>query len=98
MGVSVGVSQDVGLSRKFQLQSQMPSDQVSELTKLLGDLDPADLAKVMDSVMGEQGEDDVVDVKALVQGLLNLSPDQISALPESTQRQVLRLLEKSMAV
>lgn len=93
IGASSMSNQDVGLSKKFQSQQQMPNDQVSELTKLLSDLDPTMLSRVMDSVMGDK---DIVDVKSLVEALMNLSAEQISALPENVQRQVLKLLEDSM--
>ena len=96
VGLGSGITQDVGLSRKFQVQQQQPSDQATELSKLLGGLDPAILAKVMEGVTG--GEDSLVDVDTMVQTLMNLSAEQIAALPESVQRQVLKLLEESLAV
>ena len=96
IGVGAGVNQDVGLSRKFQIQQQQPSDQATELSKLLSGLDPTVLVKVMESVTGGQGM--VADVDAMVQTLMNLSTEQIAALPESVQLQVLRLLEESLAV
>jgi ABC-type uncharacterized transport system ATPase subunit len=94
IGTPETVTIDVGLSRKFQKQVSAPNDQVTELTKLLSDLDPQTLAKVMESITAV--EDSVVDVESLVQGLLNLSAEQIAALPESVQRQVLKLLEESI--
>jgi hypothetical protein len=94
VGTPETVTIDVGLSRKFQKQALAPNDQVTELTKLLTDLDPQSLAKVMESITAV--EDSVVDVDSLVQGLLNLSAEQIAALPESVQRQVLKLLEESI--
>ena len=90
VGVGTVVNRDVGLSRKFQGQQQA-SDQVTELTKLLTDLDPQMLEGVM-------GGDEVVDLASMVQTLLNLSAEQIASLPESVQRQVLKLLEQSLAV
>jgi len=92
VGTPESVTIDVGLSRKFQ---QQVTDQVTELTKLLSDLDPQMLSKVMESITAV-GEDSVVDVDSLVQGLLNLSAEQIAGLPEAVQRQVLKLLEESI--
>ena len=94
VGVGTVVNRDVGLSRKVQGQQQA-SDQVTELTTLLTDLDPQMLEKVMEGVMGG---DEVVDLASMVQTLLNLSAEQIASLPESVQRQVLKLLEQSLAV
>ena len=96
VGVGADINQDVGLSRKFQLQQNQPADQATELSKLLTGLDPAVLTKVMESVTGGSGE--LADVDAMVQTLMNLSTEQIAALPESVQLQVLKLLEESLAV
>lgn len=94
IGVASTAQQDVGLSRKFQSQQQdTQNDQVGELTKLLNELDPTILSSVMDSVMGDK---DILDVRSLGDALMNLSAEQIASLPESVQRQVLKLLEDSM--
>jgi hypothetical protein len=97
VGPSETVNLDLGLSRKFKQyteSSEEIGDQATELAKLLGNMDSNALEKVMQSItaVGDQ----VVDVQSLVQGLLNLSAEQIAALPESVQIQVLKLLEDSM--
>ncbi len=97
VGPSEATNHDFGLSRKFSQYTDSTEDigdQASELAKLLGNMDAVALDKVMQSItaVGDQ----VVDVQSLVQGLLNLSAEQIAALPESVQRQVLKLLEDSM--
>ena len=89
VGAGMGLSRDVGLSKKLK-----QGDQVSELTKLLTDLDPQLLENVMEGVMGG---DEVVDMSSMVQTLLHLSAEQIAALPEHVQRQVLKLLEQSLS-
>lgn len=97
IGAGTSVPQDVGLSKKFQSQYLFgQGDQATELSKLLTGLDPAVLAKVMESVTGGEGQ--VADVDGMVQTLMNLSAEQITALPEVVQRQVLKLLEESLAV
>jgi ABC-type dipeptide/oligopeptide/nickel transport system ATPase subunit len=97
VGVGADINQDVGLSRKFQLQQNQPADQATELSKLLIGLDPTVLAKVMESVTGGAAGE-LADVDAMVQTLMNLSTEQIATLPESVQLQVLKLLEESLAV
>ena len=97
VGPSESMNQDLGLSRKFKQYAdvaEVGADQATELTKLLGDWDAKALEKVMQSVTAVG--DKVVDVESLVQGLLNLSAEQIAALPDSVQKQVLKLLEDSM--
>jgi len=97
VGSSESVNQELGLSRKFKqyaVTSDVSGDQATELTKLLGDWDAKALEKVMQSITAVG--DRVVDVESLVQGLLNLSAEQIAALPDSVQKQVLKLLEDSM--
>lgn len=95
IGAGTTVSRDVGLSRKFQGSQQSAGDQVTELTKLLADLDPHMLENVMQGVMGDGGE--VIDLASMVRNLLGLSAEQIAALPEHVQRQVLKLLEQSLS-
>ena len=97
VGPSESFNQDLGLSRKFQqtvAEVDVAGDQATELAKLLGNLDANALEKVMQSITAVG--DKVMDVESLVQGLLNLSAEQIAALPDSVQRQVLKLLEDSM--
>jgi hypothetical protein len=95
VGKSTSFPVDVGLSKRFQSQHFQPSgDQAHELSKLLEGLDPSVLAKVMESVAEGQS----LDSETMVETLLNLSPEQISVLPEAVQRQVLKLLEESLAV
>lgn len=95
VGPGSSVAADVGLSKRFESQHLRGSgDQASELSRLLAGLDPTVLAKVMESVTGGES----IDSETMVQTLLNLSPDQIAALPEGVQRQVLKLLEESLAV
>jgi len=86
---------DVGLSRKFSTQhGRSAGDQASELSRLLAGLDPAMLERVIQGVSG--GEK--MDQETVAESLMNLSPEQIAALPEIVQRQVLKLLEESLAV
>ena len=95
VGKGTSVPVDVGLSKRFQSQNlQRGGDQASELTRLMEGLDPTVLAKVVESVTG--GE--YMDADTIVQTLMNLSPEQIAAFPETIQRQVLKLLEESLAV
>ena len=95
VGAGTSVPEEVGLSKRFQSQHlRGAGDQASELSRLLAGLDPTILAKVMESVTGGES----IDSDTMVQTLLNLSPEQIAALPEGVQRQVLKLLEESLAV
>lgn len=92
-----GSTQDVGLSRKLHVhQTAQSSDQAAELTRLLTGLDPAILENVMLGVTGSEGK--VGDLSSMVDILMNLSAEQIALLPESLQRQVLKLLEESLIV
>lgn len=52
------------------------------------------LERVIQGVSG--GEK--MDQETVAESLMNLSPEQIAALPEIVQRQVLKLLEESLAV
>lgn len=92
-----GTAQDVGLSRKLHVQqSAQSNDQAAELSRLLTGLDPSVLEKVMQGVTGGDGK--VSDLSSMVHILMNLSAEQIALLPESLQRQVLKLLEESLVV
>ena len=95
IGSGTSVPADVGLSMRFQSQhGRTAGDQASTLSRLLANLDPAMLERVIQGVSG--GE--TMDSDSVVQSLLNLSPERIAALPETVQRQVLKLLEESLAV
>ena len=98
IGSIAGSNQDVGLGRKLHLQHTAQSnDQATELSRLLTGLDPAVLERVMQGVTGSEGKVGG-DVGSMVEILMNLSAEQIALLPESLQRQVLKLLEESLAV